>query len=565
MKTTNKFFEGHSRVISFMLLVGLFASCGLAQAQNSAEPSWNQIRPEIRANLQTLQREAQVKGHTFTVGYSPAMEHPISKLCGLVEPKNWRRFAQFEKMELYTTVLPTSFDWGLVPGGKTQVRNQGGCGSCWAFGTVAPLEVLISAYCGKTVDLSEQYLVSCNVNGWGCGGGWFAHDYHQWKVPATKGETDAGAVLESSFPYTASNVACNGPHSHPYKINSYTYIAGYGVPLVADIKQAIYNHGPVSVAVCVGSAFQAYRTGIFNANETCSGTVNHAVALVGWNDDQGTDNGYWILKNSWGTGWGEGGYMRIRYGVSKVGYAANYIDFSDCGDPSGLECGQASTLKLGTLYQGTTVGSQSKVSSYGCGGRTESGPETVYKVVTTSAGDLSATLSNLGDKNLDVFILKGCDPTSCAAYGETTANYGNAPAGTYYIVVDGNDNTGGAFNLQVDLAEPLPDLTGSWTQLSSYSSGRTVYGTLKVSNAGNLNAGAFKVTYYLSNDRTTASKLLLTQTVSAGLKAGVDMYLYPRFTSTTSLSKKYIIAKIDYDNRIVEKNEANNMPVGQVP
>ena len=313
--------------------------------------------------------------------------------------------------------------------------------------------------------------------------------------------------------------------------------------------------------------FRPIAQGIFNANETCSGTVNHAVALVGWKDDLGTDNGYWILKNSWGTGWGESGYMRIRYGVSKVGYAANYIDFSDCGDSSGLDCSsQPSTLTLGTLYRGTTVGRQSKVTKYGCSATTEIGPETVYKVVTTSAGDLSATLSNLeSGKNLDVFILKGCDPTSCAAYGDTAANYVNAPAGTYYIVVDGNDKTGGTFDLRVDLAKPLPDLTGSWTQLTSYSSGRTVYGTLKVSNVGNLNAGAFKVAYYLSNDKTTASKLLLTQSVSAGQKVGTDMYLYPRFTSTTSLSKKSIIAKIDYDNRIVEKDEANNMPVGQVP
>jgi C1A family cysteine protease len=564
MRTTNKSIEGHSRVVSLMLLVGFFAFCGLAQAQISGEPSWNQMRPEIRSTLQTLQREAEVKGYTFRVGYSPVMEYPISQLCGLVEPKNWRRFAQFQNMELYATTLPTSFDWRGVPGGNTPVRNQGACGSCWAFGTVAPLEVLIGAYCGKTVDLSEQYLVSCNVNGWGCGGGWFAHEYHQWKIPTTKGETDAGAVLESNFPYTVSNAPCNGPHSHPYKINSFTYIASSGVPSVAAIKQAIYNHGPVSIAVCVGSAFQSYRSGIFNANETCSGTVNHAVTLVGWNDDLGTDNGYWILKNSWGTGWGESGYMRIRYGISKVGYAANYIDFSNCGEPPPLVCNQAPTLALGTLYQGTTVGGQSKVSTYGCSGRTENGPETVYKVVTTSTGDLTAALSNLGTKDLDIFILKGCDPTSCAAYGDTTGTYANAPPGTYFIVVDGNNGASGTFDLQMNLATPLPDLTDSWTQMSSYSGGKTVYGTLKVSNIGNLNAGTFKVAYYLSDDGTTASKLLLTQTASTGLKAGKDMYLYPRFKSTTSLSKKYIIAKIDYDYKIVEKNEANNMAVGQV-
>jgi len=568
MEATNRHFEGRCGVISLMVLVGLFAFFGLAQAQIPADSAWNQIRPDIRENLEALQQEAEVSGHTFTVGYSPAMEYSISQLCGLVEPEGWHQFAQFENMEIYATEsFPTSFDWRDATGANADVRDQRGCGSCWAFGTVAPLEMMIGVRCGKKVDLSEQYLVSCNVSGWGCSGGWFAHEYHQWKVPTSKGETDAGAVLESNFPYTASNAPCNGPHNHPYKIDSYTYISASsgGVPSVQAIKEAIYNHGPVSVAVCVGSAFQAYRSGIFNANETCSGTVNHAVALVGWNDDQGADNGYWILKNSWGTGWGESGYMRIRYGVSKVGYAANYIDFADCGGLPPLDCSLAPTLVLGQLYSGTT-GGQSRVKTYdGCSVLVKNGPETVYKVVTSSAGDLSATLSSASSESLDVFILKACDPNSCVVYGDTTAKYVNAPAGTYYVVVDGGDDAvAGSFNLQVDLARPLPDLTGSWSQLVPYSGGKTVYGTIKISNIGNLNAGSFKVAYYLSSDGTTRGPLLLTQTVSAGLKAGKYVNLRPTFKSNVSFSNQYIIAVVDSGGTIAEKDESNNLVVGKV-
>lgn len=567
MRNSILYFKGQFRPVSLIMLVATFVSFGLAQAQILTEPVSNQIRPEIKAKLETLEQEISAEGHTFTVGYNPALEHSISQLCGLVEPKGWRKKAKFEEMDGYLSATATSFDWRTVEGGNVPVRNQRSCGSCWAFGTVAPLETLISVYCGKSVELSEQYLVSCNTSGWGCGGGWFAHDYHEWRIPTAKGETDAGAVLETAFPYTATNAACNGPHAHPYKLADWTYIGGSStVPSPAAIKQAIQTYGPVSVAVCVGSKFQAYTSGIFNANETCSGTVNHAVTLVGWNDDLGVDNGYWILKNSWGTGWGESGYMRIRYGVSKVGYAANYVNFSsaNCPDstPSEFDCSSATTISLGTLSGQTTDGGQTGSVTYGCSGQAEAGPRKIYKVSTTAAGDLSAALSNTS-ANLDVVILKGCSPSNCAAFGDTTATYANAPAGTYYIVVDTASGTGGTFDLTVSLASPQPDLTGTWIQMTPYNSGKTVYTTLQVNNTGNLKAGRFRVGYYLSNDGTTLGPLVSAQTIT-GLAAGRTTYLYPRFRASTSLVNKYIIAHIDYLGAVVEKNETNNLVVKQV-
>ena len=566
MRKTRTFLRGCWLVIGLMLVTGFFMFCGQAQAQILAELSSSQVSPEITAKLQTLQREITEKGHSFTVGYSPAMERTIPQLGGLIKPKDWRKYAPFEKMQSYLAALPSSFDWRTL-GGDTPVRDQGACGACWAFGTVAPLEVMISVQCGRVENLSEQYLVSCNENGWGCGGGWFAHDYHQWYIPATNNETDAGAVLESVFPYQAADVPCNGPHSHPYKINNWSYIAGYTVPSVAAMKQAIQTYGPVSVGVCFGSTFQAYKSGIFDYNETCSGTVNHAVTLVGWNDDLGADNGYWILKNSWGTGWGEAGYMRIRYGTSKVGYGANYIDFTSCPAlPPGLALTNALPVTLGTLYQGqTTVDGQANISTYACSTRAETGPEKAYKVTTTTSGDLTVTLSNLGGVDLDVFLVTGSDPTSCVAFGDTTAIYANAPPGTYYIVVDGNNGAMGTFAIQATLGQKMPDLTGTWTQLTSSSKGKTVSGTLNVSNIGNADAGSFNVAYYLSTNGTTLGTLLKTATVSTGVRAGLNVNLSFQYSSSTSLSGKYIIAKIDYDNKIVEKNEGNNAAARMVP
>jgi C1A family cysteine protease len=235
--------------------------------------------------------------------------------------------------------LPSAFNW-CEHRGCTPIKDQGGCGSCWAFATVGPLESAIKIRDGIEVDLSEQYLVSCNTEGWGCNGGWWAHDYHWNKIPPS--ESEAGAVLEADFPYEGEDVSCNGPYPHPYKLNSWGCVGDTDPPSCCtgnilptdDLKQAIYRYGPISAGVYVGPAFQEYSGGVFETNET--GDINHGVTLVGWDDTQGT-NGVWILRNSWGPNWGENsqgtmegerGYMRIGYGISNVGSCASYIVYN---------------------------------------------------------------------------------------------------------------------------------------------------------------------------------------------------------------------------------------------
>lgn len=214
--------------------------------------------------------------------------------------------------------LPTAFNWcdqGICP----PVRDQGACGSCWAFGTVAPFESGLKLKTGQMKDISEQYLLSCNIDGFSCDGGWFAHDYHIDKIPP--GENAAGAVYESEFPYVASDVPCGSPHPHHEKLSSWSYVGSQtSVPSADAIKQAIYNHGPVAAAVCVNRPFQRYSGGIFSSRWPCR-KINHAIVLVGWDDAQGA----WILRNSWGSAWGEQGYMRIKYGQNQVGYGANFV------------------------------------------------------------------------------------------------------------------------------------------------------------------------------------------------------------------------------------------------
>jgi inhibitor of cysteine peptidase len=223
--------------------------------------------------------------------------------------------------------LPAAYD-ACPAGGCTPVRDQGQCGSCWAFGTVGPLEQAILIQEGASRDLAEQYLVSCNTDGWGCSGGWWAHDYHEWKVPP--GEPGPGAVYEVDFAYTATDASCNPPHTHHERLADWIFIGSENsVPSTDAIKQAILDHGPVSAAVCVNSAFQGYTSGVFDPLRPCR-SINHAIVLVGWDDSLGA----WRLRNSWGTNWGEDGYMWIAYGKNYVGYSANYVVYSGSTPPT---------------------------------------------------------------------------------------------------------------------------------------------------------------------------------------------------------------------------------------
>jgi C1A family cysteine protease len=241
---------------------------------------------------------------------------------GLIEPDNWFEEAVFEDIQP-TSNLPPAWDWRSQSGcHEIEIRNQGNCGSCWAFATVAPLEYNIKIKDGVTVDLSEQWLLSCNTKGYSCSGGWFVHGHH-YNEPGLCG--GVGAVYENEAPYTGTNGNCQGPYNHPYVIDSWAYIGSHNtIPSVDQIKQAIYTYGPVSVAVVAGSAFQSYNGGLFNTNE--GGNVNHAVVLVGW-DENYQGHGVWILRNSWGTNWGDNGYMYITYGTSQVGYAACFVNY----------------------------------------------------------------------------------------------------------------------------------------------------------------------------------------------------------------------------------------------
>jgi len=220
-----------------------------------------------------------------------------------------------------------SLDWRSKGGNwVTSVKDQGQCGSCWAFGAIAALESLklITSNTpdpvgtSDAIDLSEQDLVSCCTENNGCNGGWMVVTYDYLR--------DEGAPNEACFPYQAKDDLNGAPCEQPCSDIERVKIASWGSVAqdVNALKAAIANH-PVTVGFNVYTDFYYYRKGIY---KHVSGGFEggHSVCIVGWNDK----SQYFIVKNSWGTRWGESGFFRIAYSQvtdSAVSFGRSAGDF----------------------------------------------------------------------------------------------------------------------------------------------------------------------------------------------------------------------------------------------
>lgn len=198
----------------------------------------------------------------------------------------------------------------------TPPKNQKGCGCCWAFATIGVLEGLNSLLLNQTLDLSEQSLVNCvpPANSTGNCNGNTIHTSFTYLARS-------GVPLEAQALYGAKQGQCLPSNAGDFRFTNWGP-AGSIVenPTVAELKQAIVMHGPVAATVNATVAFQYYSGGIFTENDPAK--INHAVMLVGWDDARGA----WHLRNSWGPGWGEDGYMWIKYGANSVGKYALWAE-----------------------------------------------------------------------------------------------------------------------------------------------------------------------------------------------------------------------------------------------
>jgi len=196
--------------------------------------------------------------------------------------------------------LAATVDWRTKQA-VTGVKNQGQCGSCWAFSTTGSVEGVNKIKAGHLTSLSEQQLVDCSrsYGNYGCNGGLMDNAFKY--IIAVK-----GLDTEASYGYTGRDGSCRfNPSNIGGKISGYRDVSRGSESGLASAL----NGQPVSVAIDAShSSFQLYHSGIYYESKCSSSQLDHGVLAVGYGSDGGN---YYIVKNSWGTGWGQSGYINM--------------------------------------------------------------------------------------------------------------------------------------------------------------------------------------------------------------------------------------------------------------
>lgn len=301
--------------------------------------------PEIKARVAQLETKRKAEKWTFNVGYTSALDRPTNALTGAKPggppPQLWAQRKTFgeQAITLYErakidkkirVVLPcnagaAAFNW-VARGKVTPVTDQKYCGSCWAFAAVGAFESSWLIENNAAINASEEHVFNCTADS-NCGGGYL---YNALDELVTGGTT-----TEAAEPYTHNNMQpklmCTAG-AMPYRAVAWAPLEAnwQTISTPATIKAALCKYGPITTRIMAGTdSFKSYANGTYQQVEpvTYSGPGAHFVVIVGWDDAKGA----WRIKNSWGTDWGESGYMWIKYGANLVGHSSAWIKAKHAG------------------------------------------------------------------------------------------------------------------------------------------------------------------------------------------------------------------------------------------
>jgi len=271
--------------------------------QNSVYSKWlsndNYINERNSLNLTYVLGHNHFSGMDSTefreyLGYDNVNREPLRKLNGALE----------------ITALPKEIDW-VKSGAVTPVKDQGQCGSCWSFSTTGALEGVYFNKYGFLESFSEQQLVDCDNlrNGGrdhGCKGGLMDNAF-SWI------EKNGGLCVESEYPYVSGTTKTEGVCETSCPINKKSVISGFVdvLPSSDNAMMTALSKQPVSIAIQADQKeFQLYKSGVFTG--TCGTNLDHGVLAVGYGSLNGID--YYLVKNSWSSSWGQGGYILLGRG-----------------------------------------------------------------------------------------------------------------------------------------------------------------------------------------------------------------------------------------------------------
>lgn len=267
------------------------------------------------ARSRYVQEFNKIPGNTFKVGlnkfscYTPA---EMSTLLG----NHMSPSEDTKKTKISSFKAPDSLDWrdkNVV----NPIKDQAQCGSCWAFSAICTCESAYALKTGNLLSFSEQNLVDCDSSCYGCSGG-LPSNAINYLVKSQGGQFNS----EDDYPYKAVDQSCAFLKDKAIgKVTNYHSVFFHSE---FDLLNKVAEYGVTSVAIDASlTSFHSYASGIYQDSSCSSWFLDHAVACVGYGAENGTK--YWIVRNSWGTSWGEEGYFRLLRGSNMCGIASQAI------------------------------------------------------------------------------------------------------------------------------------------------------------------------------------------------------------------------------------------------